>query len=185
MATGECWKPVIGLEIHLRLDVRSKMFSSEPVTFNESPNTIKTEVTLAESGALPGINKAAVDAALKLALSFNSSIAEKLVFDRKNYFYPDLPKGYQITQYRYPLALDGRVALASGETIWLDSLHLEEDSAKSTQLTQTERLKNGEQKLIGFFIGQIMKKIPQKTDPRIIRKRLIQSLEQLNDSEEK
>lgn len=138
MATRECWKPVIGLEIHLQLDVQSKMFSSEPITYNKSPNAITTEVTLAEPGALPAINKEAVDAALKLALSFKSNIAEKLVFDRKNYFYPDLPKGYQITQYRHPLARGGKVTLASGKTIRLDSLHLEEDSAKSTQLTPTE-----------------------------------------------
>ncbi len=138
MAKEGLWQPVIGLEIHLRLETKSKIFAPEAMTYNEAPNSFTSEITLAEPGALPGINKKAVDSALKMALMCNCKMAEKLVFDRKSYFYPDLPKGYQITQYRHPLGQGGEVRLSSGEKIALESIHLEEDSAKTTQLSATQ-----------------------------------------------
>lgn len=126
--------PVIGLEIHLRLETKSKLFAPEPCSFDEQPNSRTSEVTIAEPGALPTINANAVERALRMAMAFNCQIAPQLVFDRKNYFYPDLPKGYQITQYRYPLGSGGFISIGRDNRISLKSIHLEEDSAKSTQI---------------------------------------------------
>ena len=134
MVAGNRFSPVIGLEIHLRLETQAKLFAPEAVTFDKEPNTNTSEVTLAEPGALPTVNKKAVDFSLLMALAFGCHIADKLVFDRKNYFYPDLPKGYQITQYRQPLGTGGEVVMSSGTRIRLKSLQIEEDSAKSNQL---------------------------------------------------
>ncbi|MCF8231498.1 MAG: Asp-tRNA(Asn)/Glu-tRNA(Gln) amidotransferase subunit GatB [Bacteroidales bacterium] len=134
MVAGNRFSPVIGLEIHLRLETQAKLFAPEAVTFDQQPNTNTSEVTLAEPGALPTVNKKAVDFSLLMALACGCRIAGKLVFDRKNYFYPDLPKGYQITQYREPLGTGGEIVLSSGKRIRLKSLQIEEDSAKSNQL---------------------------------------------------
>lgn len=138
MAEADCWKPIIGLEIHLQLETKAKLFAPEANTFNEPPNTMASEISLAEPGALPQINQKAVTDAIRLGLAFRCEIAGKLEFDRKNYFYPDLPKGYQITQYRSPLGRKGYIELKNDKHISLQSLHLEEDSAKS--LHQTDSL---------------------------------------------
>lgn len=129
------WQPIIGLEVHVQLKTRSKLFSGSSARFNALPNTQVGIIDLAYPGALPGLNEAAVKMAVKFGLSINAEIIETSVFERKNYFYPDLPKGYQITQHEFPLIKNGfiNIHLSENETrqITIDRAHLEEDAGKS------------------------------------------------------
>ncbi len=120
-------EPVIGLEIHLQLSTRTKMFCACE-NRNEAfpPNTAVCEICLGHPGTLPTPNEAAVKSAIKLGLAFNAIIAPRLKFDRKHYFYPDLPKGYQVSQFDEPICGEGFF-----DTIRIERAHLEEDSAKS------------------------------------------------------
>lgn len=122
---------IIGLEIHLQLNTRSKIFSCEANTFGQQPNFFISERTFAEPGALPIINQACVEKTIRLALACHSKIAHLLLFDRKSYYYPDLPKGYQITQDRKPLAMGGHIMLSNNQSVQLKQIHLEEDSGAS------------------------------------------------------
>ncbi len=126
------YKPTIGLEVHAGLKTRTKMFcgcANDPDQL--SPNVNVCPVCLGHPGTLPVANRAAIDAAIKTGLALNSSISAFSKFDRKNYFYPDLPKGYQISQYDQPLCTGGRVTLPkSGKTIRITRIHLEEDAAR-------------------------------------------------------
>jgi len=126
------YKPTIGLEVHAGLKTRTKMFcgcANDPSQL--SPNVNVCPVCLGHPGTLPVVNRAAIDAAIKTGLALNSSISMFSKFDRKNYFYPDLPKGYQISQYDQPLCTGGRVILPkSGKTIRITRIHLEEDAAR-------------------------------------------------------
>ena len=128
------YEPVIGLEIHLETKTRSKMFSSAPVTYNCSPNSEVVSLDLGEPGSLPTVNKEAVSKALQMCSALHMQIDPVVRFDRKNYFYADLPKGYQITQNEFPIGRNGYVLIhsESGEpiTIALERLHMEEDTAK-------------------------------------------------------
>jgi len=101
------WETVIGLEIHAQLATRSKIFSGSATAYGAPPNTQANLVDLGYPGVLPVLNGAAVRMAVKLGLAINARIAPTSVFARKNYFYPDLPKGYQISQYEMPLAVNG------------------------------------------------------------------------------
>ena len=125
------WEPVIGLEIHIQLQTKSKLFCSCKNSYGDPPNTNICPVCLGHPGTLPVLNWEAVKMATKLALALNCRINPISYFARKNYFYPDLPKGYQITQHKYPLAQDGYIELRSGKRIRIERLHLEEDSGKS------------------------------------------------------
>jgi aspartyl-tRNA(Asn)/glutamyl-tRNA(Gln) amidotransferase subunit B len=128
------WESVIGLEIHVQLKTRSKMFCSCEAGFGGEPNTRTCPVCLAFPGALPVPNATAVEWTIKLGHALNCRIAEHAVFHRKNYFYPDNPKGYQISQYDEPLCVDGTFVLPgeSGDTvIGVVRAHLEEDAAKT------------------------------------------------------
>jgi aspartyl-tRNA(Asn)/glutamyl-tRNA(Gln) amidotransferase subunit B len=128
------WEPVIGLEIHVQLKTRTKMFCSCESGFGGEPNTRTCPVCLAHPGALPVPNERAVEWTIKLGLALQCEIARHAVFHRKNYFYPDNPKGYQISQYDEPLCLDGkvRVPVPEGEReIGIIRAHLEEDAAKT------------------------------------------------------
>jgi aspartyl-tRNA(Asn)/glutamyl-tRNA(Gln) amidotransferase subunit B len=100
------WEPVIGLEIHAELATKSKVFCPCPVVWNAPPNTVTCPVCLGFPGVLPVINEKAVDYTLKVALALNCHIHRQTLFERKNYYYPDLPKGYQISQKRLPLGYD-------------------------------------------------------------------------------
>ena len=100
-------EPVIGIEIHAELKSKTKAFSNSLNSFNTSPNENINLIDLAYPGTLPRLNKEVVEMALKAALALNCSINKEMHFDRKNYFYPDLPKGYQITQNRTPIGYDG------------------------------------------------------------------------------
>src|SRR5436309_5525631 len=106
------YEPVIGLEIHAQLLTSSKIFCGCSTAFGAAPNTHVCPVCLGFPGALPVLNRAAVDFAIRAALALGCTVHETSIFARKNYFYPDLPKGYQISQYEQPLATDGAVELA-------------------------------------------------------------------------
>lgn len=128
------FEAVIGLEIHAQLQTESKIFASDPVKFGQEANTLVSAISLGHPGTLPRLNRKAVDAAIKVGLALGCQIAQDQYFDRKNYFYPDLPKGYQITQDKRPIALGGQLVLntsAGPKTIVFDHLHLEEDAGKS------------------------------------------------------
>ena len=125
---------LVGMEVHLQLRTQSKMFSRCPVRFGAPPNTLVDPVVLGLPGALPVPNRDAITMALSLAMALGGTLAEVTRFDRKNYFYPDLPKGYQISQYDRPLATRGAVEIVTREgikTVRLRRLHIEEDTGKS------------------------------------------------------
>ena len=128
------YEVVIGFETHAQLSTQSKIFSRAPVAFGAEPNTQACAVDLALPGTLPVMNKAAVEKAIRLGLALGSHIAEQSVFARKNYFYPDLPKGYQISQFEIPVVQGGEVSFFLGDekkTVRLVRAHLEEDAGKS------------------------------------------------------
>lgn len=125
---------VIGLEIHAELNTKTKVFCSCKNQFGDQPNTNTCPVCTGMPGALPVLNKHAVELAIKAGLSFGCEIADYTVFERKNYFYPDLSKAYQISQLVYPLCVGGKVVLDSGKTVRLNRIHLEEDAGKLTHL---------------------------------------------------
>jgi len=128
--TDSRWEAVIGLEVHAQLATRSKMFCSCPTTYlGAPPNTNVCEVCLGMPGVLPVINRRAVELTVKTALALGCRVARHTRFDRKNYFYPDLPKGYQISQYELPIGREGRLEL-NGRTVRVARVHLEEDTGK-------------------------------------------------------
>lgn len=121
---------VIGLEIHAELNSLSKVFCSCKNEFNASQNTNVCPVCLGLPGAIPSLNRRAVELAIMTGLIFDCKINENPIFERKNYFYPDLPKGYQITQYKNAICTGGGIRLSSGKMAKINRIHLEEDSAK-------------------------------------------------------
>ena len=129
------WEVVIGLEIHAQLATRSKIFSGSATAYGAPPNTQASLVDLAYPGVLPVLNAEAVRMAVKFGLAIGATVARRSVFARKNYFYPDLPKGYQISQYERPIVERGSVALTledgARKTIGITRAHLEEDAGKS------------------------------------------------------
>jgi aspartyl-tRNA(Asn)/glutamyl-tRNA(Gln) amidotransferase subunit B len=129
------YQPVIGLEIHAQLASKAKIFAPDPVDFGGQPNTRVSPITLAHPGILPTINKTCVEMAIRMGLATQSNIRSACHFARKNYFYADIPKGYQITQDDTPICYNGKITirLANGQTkdIRLERIHLEEDSGKS------------------------------------------------------
>lgn len=131
----EKYTAVIGLEVHAQLSLQRKMFAPEAATYGALPNTQVSAVTLAHPGTLPKLNKQAVAYAIKMGLACHASITKENVFARKNYFYPDLPKGYQITQDKTPICQGGYITINTPEgqekAIALQRIHLEEDTGKS------------------------------------------------------
>ena len=128
------WEVVIGLETHTQLQTKSKIFSGSSIAFGAAPNTQASAVDLALPGVLPVLNKEAVQCAIKFGLAVNAEIAPRSIFARKNYFYPDLPKGYQISQYELPVVGKGSLTIQVGDqekTIRITRAHLEEDAGKS------------------------------------------------------
>jgi aspartyl-tRNA(Asn)/glutamyl-tRNA(Gln) amidotransferase subunit B len=133
------WEVVIGLEVHTQLSTQSKIFSGASIAFGAEPNVQACAVDIALPGVLPVLNKGAVERAIRFGLAVGATIAPKSVFARKNYFYPDLPKGYQISQYELPVVVGGQIHLlvpdgkggAYEKVVNLTRAHLEEDAGKS------------------------------------------------------
>jgi aspartyl-tRNA(Asn)/glutamyl-tRNA(Gln) amidotransferase subunit B len=128
---------VIGLEVHAQLQTQSKIYNSDSAAYGGSPNSHVSAITLAHPGTLPKLNRKAAEYAMKMGLACNSEISRYQIFDRKNYFYPDLPKGYQLTQDRTPICKGGSITITTktGEqTIPLNRIHIEEDAGKSIHL---------------------------------------------------
>jgi aspartyl-tRNA(Asn)/glutamyl-tRNA(Gln) amidotransferase subunit B len=144
-AAGIDYEPVIGLEIHVQLSTRTKMFCACEVSFGAPPNTHTCPVCLGLPGALPVANERAVRFALRIGLALGSEIAERSIFHRKNYFYPDNPKGYQISQYDIPLCLGGRLG-----DVRIHRVHLEEDAAKLNHLGQSGRIHGADRSWVDF-----------------------------------
>ncbi len=154
--TAVDWEPVIGLEIHVQLKTRTKMFCRCANAFGAPPNTQTCPVCLAFPGALPVPNRRAIEETIRLGLALGCRVADRAVFHRKNYFYPDLPKAYQISQYDEPLCADGRLAvpLEDGDvTIGIVRAHLEEDAAKSTHVAASGRIHGATATLVDFNRG--------------------------------
>jgi aspartyl-tRNA(Asn)/glutamyl-tRNA(Gln) amidotransferase subunit B len=151
------WEPVIGLEIHVQLKTRTKMFCRCPVGFGAGENTQTCPVCLGFPGALPVMNRRAVEWTVKLGLALDCEIAPHAVFARKNYFYPDLPKGYQISQYDLPSCINGKVLLPTAEgdrVIGIVRAHLEEDAAKTVHVGgRSGRIGGAEASLVDFNRG--------------------------------
>jgi aspartyl-tRNA(Asn)/glutamyl-tRNA(Gln) amidotransferase subunit B len=128
------WEVVVGIETHAQLRTRSKIFSAASTAFGAAPNTQASAVDIALPGTLPVLNRAAVEHAIRFGLAIGATVNRRSIFARKNYFYPDLPKGYQISQYESPIVQGGTVRIVVGETekaIRLTRAHLEEDAGKS------------------------------------------------------
>jgi aspartyl-tRNA(Asn)/glutamyl-tRNA(Gln) amidotransferase subunit B len=150
------WEPVIGLEIHIHLKTRTKMFCRCEVAYLEPENTRTCPVCLAHPGSLPVPNAKAIEWTIKLGLALDCEIAERAVFHRKNYFYPDLPKGYQISQYDEPLCVNGKLVLPGPDgdaEIGIVRAHLEEDAAKNVHVAAEGRIGGATATLVDFNRG--------------------------------
>ena len=127
------WELVVGLEVHVELATNTKLFSASPNRFGDEPNTNIDPVTLGLPGALPVLNGQAVELAMRVGLALHCTV-QPSTFHRKNYFYPDMPKAYQISQYDQPLNVDGYLALPNGKRIGIERAHMEEDAGKSSHV---------------------------------------------------
>jgi aspartyl-tRNA(Asn)/glutamyl-tRNA(Gln) amidotransferase subunit B len=152
IATG--YEPVIGLEVHVELGTRTKMFCGCPTTFGAEPNTQVCPVCLGLPGSLPVANKAAIEATIRIGLALNCQIASWCRFARKNYFYPDMPKNFQISQYDEPLCTDGWLDVeVDGETVrvGIERVHLEEDTGKTLHVGgATGRIHGATESLVDY-----------------------------------
>ena len=156
MSAPAAWEPVIGLEIHVQLKTETKMFCRCRNGFGDAPNSNVCPICLAFPGSLPVPNRRAIEECIKLGLALDCAIAERAVFHRKNYFYPDLPKGYQISQYDEPLCVNGKLAAptADGElVVGITRAHLEEDAAKNVHVAASGRLHGATATLVDFNRG--------------------------------
>ena len=142
------WEPVIGLEIHVQLSTRTKMFCGCELSFGEEPNTRTCPVCLGLPGTLPVVNARAIHFGLVMALAFGCEIAPRSLFHRKNYFYPDQAKNYQISQYDVPLCTGGRLG-----DVRLHRIHLEEDAAKLVHLGTSGRIHGAEASIVDYNRG--------------------------------
>jgi aspartyl-tRNA(Asn)/glutamyl-tRNA(Gln) amidotransferase subunit B len=152
------YDPVIGLEVHVELSTASKMFCACPTAFGAAPNTQVCPTCLGLPGSLPVANRSAVDSTIKIGLALNCSIAEWCRFARKNYFYPDMPKNYQISQYDEPLCTDGwldvEVDTQDGPRtfrVGIERVHLEDDTGKTLHVGgATGRIHGADYSLVDY-----------------------------------
>jgi aspartyl-tRNA(Asn)/glutamyl-tRNA(Gln) amidotransferase subunit B len=149
MASGtgseRAFEPVIGLEIHVQLDTRTKMFCACALSFGEPPNTHCCPVCLGLPGALPVVNAKAIEYGLMIGMALESDLADRSIFHRKNYFYPDNPKAYQISQYDEPLCRGGRLG-----DVRIHRVHLEEDAAKLIHVGASGRIHGSDASIVDF-----------------------------------
>ncbi len=143
------WEMVIGLEVHAELATHTKMFSPAPNRFGAEPNTNVHPVCLGLPGTLPVVNAKAVELSIRVGLALNCTV-QKCVFARKNYFYPDMPKDYQISQYDQPLNADGWLELPSGYRVGVERAHMEEDTGKSTHVGVSGRIHDAGYSLVDY-----------------------------------
>ncbi len=140
MSLRDKYQPVIGLEVHCQMLTKSKAFVADSAEFGDLPNSNVSVITLAHPGALPKANKTAVEFAIKMGIACHSEISRYNEYARKNYFYPDLPKGYQITQDKHPICVGGKVRIKLGDgtyrNVQLNRIHMEEDAGKSMHLEE-------------------------------------------------
>jgi len=149
-AVPDGWEIIIGLEVHAELSTHTKLFSASLNEFGGEPNTNIDPVTLGLPGSLPVLNRHAVELAMRAGLALNCTV-QPSVFARKNYFYPDMPKGYQISQYDRPINVDGWLELPDGTRIGIERAHLEEDTAKSSHMgAGSGRIHDAEYSLVDF-----------------------------------
>jgi aspartyl-tRNA(Asn)/glutamyl-tRNA(Gln) amidotransferase subunit B len=147
-AEGTTYEPVIGLEIHVQLATRTKMFCACELSFGDPPNTHTCPVCLGLPGTLPVANAEAIHFGLMIGLALGSELAPRSIFHRKNYFYPDLPKGYQISQYDEPLCRGGQLG-----DVRIHRVHLEEDAAKLVHVGHSGRLHGSDASIVDFNRG--------------------------------
>src|SRR6266699_3123560 len=168
------YDPVIGLETHVELSTKTKMFCGSPVGFGGEPNTRVCPVCLGLPGSLPVINRVAVEYAIQIGLALNCSIATWCRFARKNYFYPDMPKNFQISQYDEPLCTDGWLDIEVGGQrvrVGIERVHLEEDTGKSQHMGgATGRIHGADYSLVdynraGIALVEIVTKPVEATGP--------------------
>jgi len=143
----DVWEIVIGLEVHAELATRTKLFSSATNEFGQEPNTHIDPLTLGLPGSLPVLNEQAVELAIRVGLALNCTV-QRSVFARKNYFYPDQPKDYQISQYELPINAEGWLELPSGQRCGIERAHLEEDTGKSTHIGGGGRIHDAQYSLV-------------------------------------
>jgi aspartyl-tRNA(Asn)/glutamyl-tRNA(Gln) amidotransferase subunit B len=148
MSGGNGYEPVIGLEIHCQLSTTTKMFCGCELSFGDEPNLHTCPICLGHPGTLPVTNERAVQYALQIALALGCEVAPRSIFHRKNYFYPDLAKGYQISQYDIPLATGGRLG-----DVRIHRVHLEEDAAKLLHVSESGRIHGSGASLVDFNRG--------------------------------
>ncbi|HVN52453.1 MAG TPA: Asp-tRNA(Asn)/Glu-tRNA(Gln) amidotransferase subunit GatB [Acidimicrobiales bacterium] len=147
--TGRRWEVVVGLEVHAELATATKMFSAAPNVFGGEPNTQIDPVTLGLPGSLPVVNRKAVELGIRVGLALHCTV-QRSTFARKNYFYPDMPKDYQISQYDEPLNVDGWLELPDGTRVGIERAHLEEDTGKSTHQGGDGRIHGAEASLVDY-----------------------------------
>ena len=147
------YETVIGLETHVELSTETKMFCGCRLSFGAQPNTYTCPVCLGHPGSLPVINRKAIENAVKIALALNCSIQEHTIFHRKNYFYPDMPKNYQISQYDLPIGVEGYVDVNMGSYIrkvGITRVHVEEDTGKLIHIGSTGRISEADYSIVDF-----------------------------------
>ncbi|MDT4996761.1 MAG: aspartyl-tRNA(Asn)/glutamyl-tRNA(Gln) amidotransferase subunit [Pseudonocardiales bacterium] len=147
------YEPVIGLETHVELSTASKMFCGCPTDFGAEPNTHTCPVCLGLPGALPVANEVAIESTIRIGLALNCTIASWCRFARKNYFYPDMPKNFQTSQYDEPLCVDGYLDVAIGDEtvrVGIERVHLEEDTGKNTHVGTSGRIHGADYSLVDY-----------------------------------
>jgi aspartyl-tRNA(Asn)/glutamyl-tRNA(Gln) amidotransferase subunit B len=147
--TGQVWELVVGLEVHCELATATKLFCGCPNRFGDQPNTNVCPVCLGLPGSLPVLNRTAVDYAMRLGRALRCEV-EPSVFARKNYFYPDMPKDYQVSQYDRPINVDGSLELRDGMVVGIERAHIEEDTGKNTHVGGGGRIHDAGYSLIDY-----------------------------------
>ena len=147
--SGSGWETVIGLEVHTELKTKTKMFCGCPNEFGDEPNTKICPTCLGLPGSLPVLNEQAVELAMRIGEALQCTIAPS-IFARKNYFYPDMPKDYQVSQYDLPINIEGHLELADGTVVGIERAHLEEDTGKNTHIGGAGRIHDAEYSLVDY-----------------------------------
>ena len=150
----ERFDPVLGFEVHVELNTATKIFSSAPNAFGDEPNTNVTPLDLGLPGTLPVLNRKVVEYAIRLGVALDAQVAETCRFARKNYFYPDMPKNFQTSQYDEPIVFDGHldVELEDGEVfrVEIERAHLEDDAGKLTHVGGSGRIQGASNSLVDY-----------------------------------